>query len=229
MKNILTGTLLLLTFLLASCQLDDTPDPTEPIIEPRFSTLIERDTISSGSYLGINISEKAETIYTSIQSLKSSNDVSYVNLVSNISSDITKLSNRLPLYQSILLDQKEGTDSGVQITVETGKVKSIYLNSGKTLTQWPEKSDSKSSVRTGDQAVELYQKLVNIRNKGTYARKFERISLPTKDLSLSFDPVMAQLPQWYFAYQTGPDLWELVQMYLKDGKLDHIVVERYKY
>jgi len=228
MKNISTGILFALLLTIFGCQMDGSPNPTEPIVEPRFSTLLERDTIISGGYLGMSINEKAETIYSNIQSLRVSNGVSYVNVVSNIFSDITQLRNRIPLYQYILLDQSEGTDSGIQITIELEKVKSIYLNSGKKLSQWPEKSDAKSSVRIGDQAGELYQKMLNIYNKGIYARKFERISLLTKDVSLSFDPLMAQSPQWYFAYTTGIDLWELVQMHLKNGKLDYIVVERYK-
>ena len=229
MKNISIGILFAFLLTTVGCQMDESPDPTEPIVEPRFAILVESDTINSGSYLGLHVTEKAESIYTNIQSLRVPEKISYVNIVSNISTDITQLRNRIPLYQSVLLDQKVGTDSGVQITIEEGKVKSIYLNSGKKLTQWPEKSDSQSSVRVGDQAIELYQKLVNIHNKGTYSNKFERISLFTKDMSTGFDSVMAQSPQWYFSYSTGQDLWEMVQVHLKDGKVDYIVVNRFKY
>jgi len=229
MKNISIG--ILFTFLLTTvgCQMNESPDPTEPIVEPRFAILVESDTIRTGSYLGLNVSEKSETIYSNIQSLRVPEKISYVNVVSNNTSDVTQLRNRIPLYQSILLDQKAGTDSGVQITIEEGKVKNIFLNSGKKLTQWPEKSDAKSSVRVGDEAGELYQKMINIYNKGIYANKFERITLTTKDMSTGFDSVMTQSPQWYFSYSTGQDQWEMVQLHLKNGKVDYMVVNRFKY
>ena len=229
MKNISIG--ILFTFLLTTvgCQMNESPDPTEPIVEPRFAILVESDTIRTGSYLGLNVSEKSETIYSNIQSLRVPEKISYVNVVSNNTSDVTQLRNRIPLYQSILLDQKAGTDSGVQITIEEGKVKSIFLNSGKKLTQWPEKSDAKSSVRVGDEAGELYQKMINIYNKGIYANKFERITLTTKDMSTGFDSVMTRSPQWYFSYSTSQDQWEMVQLHLKNGKVDYMVVNRFKY
>ena len=69
MKNISIG--ILFTFLLTTvgCQMNESPDPTEPIVEPRFAILVESDTITAGSYLGLNVTETAETSYSKIQSL----------------------------------------------------------------------------------------------------------------------------------------------------------------
>ena len=211
------------------CQLIGSDQPIDPIIiDPRPAILVERDSISVGEYLGVQINEKAESAYAAVQSLTKSPGVSYLNVISNISSDLSRLANRIPLYSYILLDQEEGTDSGIQITLEAGKVKHIYLNSGKKLNQWPEKANAKSSIRLGDKAEELYEKLVRIREISQYAEKFERISLQTKDLAVAFDPSMAQSPQWYFAYTTTNDLLEVVKVNLTNKRVSYIVVERFK-
>lgn len=226
MKNCTIITLFTLLIAAAGCQKEESFDKFEPIVEPRFYRIIERDTIISGNYLGMGINEEAGKVYAVIQSLQQTKGVSYLNVVSNNSSDITALRDRISLYDYILLDQNEGTDSGVQITLASGKIKNIYLNSGKELSQWPEKLAGKSAVRVADSATELYEKLVNISRLEPYNIKFQRISLLTKNLNTSFDPVMSQSPQWYFAYTTGPDSLEVVKMFIKNDKLDHIEIER---
>lgn len=228
MKKTITGTLFAIILTTVGCQMDLSPDNTKPIVDPPPIVVISRDSISSGNYLGIAIDEKAENIYSAVQSLQASNGVSYLNIVSNFSTEITDLQNRLALYQYILLDESKGTDSGIQINLESGKVKSIYLNNGKQLTQWPEKLSAESSVRVGDLADKLYGKFVNIRSKGDYASKFERVMLATKDISLSYDPFMSKSPQWYFVYSIGSDVHESVKINFQAGKVSHIIVERYK-
>ncbi|MEO6684639.1 MAG: hypothetical protein ABIN24_01685 [Dyadobacter sp.] len=228
MKKPITGIFFALILIAAGCQMDLSPDNTKPIVDPPPITVISRDTITSGNYLGLAIDEKAENVYTAVQALQKSNGVSYLNIVSNFSTEITDLKSRIVLYNYILLDESKGTDSGVQITLESGKVKSIYLNSGKQLTKWPEKLSSESAVNVGDLSEKLYGKFVDIRNKSQYASKFERIFLATKDLSLSYDPLMAKSPQWYFAYTVGSDVHESVQINFKGGKVSSINVERWK-
>jgi hypothetical protein len=227
MKNIIAGLLLILFFCTFGCMKDNAVQP-EIITDPPMVQLIGSDSIYSDDYLGMGVSQKAETIYSVIQSLQQSKGVSYLNVVSNVSSDITQLQSRIPLYKYILLDQKEGTDSGIQITLESGVVTSIYVNSGKKLSQWPEKSDTKSSVRIGDQAAALYEKLIHISKNKSYSSKFERIFLQTKELSASYDPVMAESPQWYFAYTVGTDLTDHVEVHFQQGKVKYIKVLHYK-
>jgi hypothetical protein len=227
MKNIIAGLLLTLFFCTFGCMKDNAVQP-EIITDPPMVQLIGSDSIYSDDYLGMGISQKAETIYSVIQSLQQSKGVSYLNVVSNVSSDITQLQSRIPLYKYILLDQKEGTDSGIQITLESGVVTSIYVNSGKKLSQWPEKSDTKSSVRIGDQAAALYEKLIHISKNKSYSSKFERIFLQTKELSASYDPVMTESPQWYFTYTVGTDLTDHVEVHFQQGKVKYIKVLHYK-
>ncbi|MCF0054996.1 hypothetical protein [Dyadobacter sp. CY356] len=228
MKKVTTGFLFAVIITAVGCQMDIPNENVEPIVDPPPIVVISRDSISSGNYLGLAIDEKAENVYSAVQSLQKSKGVTYLNVVSNFSTQFTDLQNRLALYQYILLDESEGTDSGVQINLESGKVKSIYLNSGKQLTQWPEKLSDQSSVRVGDLAGQLYEKFVNIQSKNQYAPKFERILLATKDISLPYDPFMAKSPQWYFAYTVSADVHEMVQINFRDGRVSHLIVERYK-
>lgn len=228
MKNITLTILFLLTILNAGCQFSDSQPEPITIVDPPFATLIGRDSITSGNYLGLGINETAEKIYATTQTLGKTKNITHINVVSNFSMNLTDLQGRIPLYDYILFDQTKGTDSGVQVTFETGKVKSIYLNSGKSLNQWPSNSTAESSVRIGDQATDIYQKLIKIRDKGTYANKFERLLLLSKSLSTSYDVLMARSPQWYFVNRTGADLWEEIKIHLKDGKVAYIEVNRYR-
>lgn len=228
MKKLTHLLLGILLFTVAGCRLAGPDQAVDPIIEPPTSVLVGRDTISDGKYLGVGINEDAKSTYAAVQSLLQSHGVAYMNIVSNVFSDVSQLRTRIPLYSYILLDQKEGTDSGIQITLEAGKVKSIYLNNGEKLSQWPGKENAKSSIRLGDEAGRLYEKLVRIRQKSRYAGKFERIMLATKDLATSFDPGMAQSPQWYFAYTTAADLLEVVNINFKNERVTSIEIKRYK-
>ncbi|MFB9294091.1 hypothetical protein [Persicitalea jodogahamensis] len=231
MKNVTYVLLFSLLFTAFSCQLAGTVQSVDPvIIDPIPYTLIGRDSISAGEYLGVGVNESAAVAYAAVQSLMETRGISNLNIVSNISSDLSQLGSRIPLYSYVLLDQKEGTDSGIQISLEDGMVKYIYLNSGEKLSQWPKNTSEKASIRLGDEAGELYEKLVRIKGMSQYARKFERISLQTKNLAAAFDPAMAQSPQWYFAYTTSSDsdVLERVKIHLANEAVTYIVVERYK-
>lgn len=213
------------SILLTGCKFDEPQMPETTGPEPLPWLVIGKDSVSAGEYLGIGVGSSAEEAYQAVLDLQQPKGVGYLNIVSNQSSDIAALEGRIPLYSYILLDEQRGTDSGVQITVESGKVKSIYLNSGRQLSAWPEKGSAAASVREGDAVEALCGKMVNISKNKSYTPKFERISLLTKDLSKPFDPVMAQSPQWYFAYlkEDGERL-EQVQIHLEGGKVSYVIV-----
>ncbi len=201
-------------------------EPTKAGPDPMPYRII-RDSVKTGTYLDITIGEEALITYDKIQALQTTKSVSYLNIVSNIFADLTALKEQLPLYQYILLDQKPGSDSGVQITIENQRVKSIYLNSGRQLTQWPEGQKANSSVRVGDAVLDLYDKLINVRNVDRYSNKFEYISLLTKNLSTKFDKVMSRSPQWYFGYSTGQDQMDQIQVHFEAGKVSKIYIDHY--
>jgi hypothetical protein len=228
MKNVVYGFLLTCMISIVGCQLGAADESIEPIIDPVPLMLVDRDSISAGGYLGVRMEQPANVAYTAVQAHLKNHGTAHLNIVGNVSSELSQLKSRIPLYSYILLDKNEGTDSGVQITLEAGKVKDIYLNSGEKLSQWPQKENAKSSIRVGDEAGELYEKMIRIRGIKQYASTFEHIALLTKDLATPFDPGMAQSPQWYFAYTTAAGLLEVVNIHLKNGKVSYMGVERYK-
>lgn len=226
MKNVVLAAMLSLSLIGTGC-LDTDPMEPEIIVDPPVQILVSRDSITTGAHLGLTIGGGMEDMYASLQKLQEKG-IFYVHVVGNIFSDVAQLNNRVQLYQSIFLDQKIGTDSGVQITFESGKVKSIYLNSGKQLSQWPLKENASSSVRVGDHAEGLYSKLLKISGNKSYSNKFERISLFTKELATQYDPAMNSSPQWYFRYQVEPGLYEDVKINFENGKVKYFDVSRYK-
>ncbi|GAB3327994.1 hypothetical protein GCM10027299_29440 [Larkinella ripae] len=226
MKNFLLPSLSLF-LLLAGCQKNLSVSPETQSTTPTLH-VVSRDSLATGSYLGMSVGSEAVRAYEVIQSLQQTKGVTYLNVVSNIASDLTQVRDRLPLYQYILLDQHQGTDSGVQLTIEANRVKSIFLNSGQKLGQWPAALKTASAIRTGDSVSSLYEKLVTIRNLRIYANKFERIFLLTKNLATVYDPVMRQSPQWYFAYSTGAKTMDEVQLHFKNGQLTHFIVNHYQ-
>lgn len=214
-------------FLAGAC-IDGQPEEPTIIIEPPLVQLISSDTIRSGSYMGFTIGEEADEIYTRVTALQDSEGATYLNVVGNVFDGLGGLEERMPLYQQILLDQKPGSDSGVQITLTDGRVSSIFLNNGKKLNQWPEKPRLLPAIRVGDAAEALYPKLEKISADKTYRNKFEYVSLLTKDLSKVYDPHMADAPQWYFAYLLEDHKMDEVKLNFGEGRLKEILVNHYQ-
>ena len=222
--------LIFFLFLFSGCQDTDAVEPTV-IIEPPTTVVVGSDTLTSGDYRGLTIGERAENTYTTIKNFEDSkgNGVHYLNVVSNIFTDIAKLDERLALYQSIFLDEAKGTDSGVQISFEDDKVKTIFLNSGKQLEKWPVDLPHSSAIQTGANVDEVYEKLKNISSIHTYKSKFDRMSLFTKDVFKDYDPHMAISPQWYFSTEIKKNgKMDVVHLYFKNGVLESIIINHYQ-
>ncbi|GGM86741.1 hypothetical protein GCM10010967_18890 [Dyadobacter beijingensis] len=225
MQARLISILLLATVTFTACQ-KEAADPLTTGPEP-VPYRIEKDSIETGSFLGIAIGDEAAAVYPKIQALQLSKGVTAMNVVGNIFSDLDQLRDRIPLYEYILLDQNRGTDTGVQITIKGTSVSAIYLNSGKKLNQWPEKEKASASVQTGEHVNALFGKFTSIRKNKTYSSKFERIFLMTKNLATAYDPAMTQSPQWYFGYATGPETSEQIQVHFENGKVKKIRIDHY--
>jgi hypothetical protein len=225
MKNTVLTVMLSLAFIGTGCLTNEQVEP-EIIIEPVALIPVSRDSITVGGHLGIKIDTDAEDVYETLKSLPEGSGIRYVNVVGNIFSNVQQLDNRIHLYESIFLDEHKGTDSGVQIAFKEGKVSSIYLNNGNKLAQWPLKENQSASVRVGDASDALYGKLVKIQGKSSYANKFQRISMFTKDLWSHYDPIMTDSPQWYLRYAVEPKLYEHIQIYFESGKVKYLLVTR---
>src|SRR5699024_828998 len=138
--------------------LNDQPKEPTLIVDPPPVLLISTDTIKTGGYMGFGIGEGAEKTYSHVKALQISAGVTYLNIVGNVFDGLIGLEERMPLYQSVYLDERKGTDSGIQLSLMEGRVKSIFLNSGKQLNQGPEKPRLLPAVRIGDAAEALDHK-----------------------------------------------------------------------
>lgn len=209
------------------CKMNDPMSDREIIVCPTVYS-VGQDSVLTGTYLGMTIEDEAEKVYAAIQALQSPAGVSYVNIVGNSFKSVAELESRIPLYQGLNLDRARGTDAGVQLAFEEGKVKTIYLNSGTQLSKWPATVGSGTFVRVGDDIGSLHETLAKIERIASYAPLFERISLFTKDLSKGYDPVMAQSSQWYFAYKVNDNRMDEVKMDFREGRLVRISIQHYQ-
>lgn len=188
------------------------PDP----IPPR---LISTDTLSSGAFWGIAIGENSADIYTKIQAMRIERNIGGMGIVNNVYTDIEALESKIPLYTSIFLDEAKGTGTGIQIGFADDKVKTIFTNDGVQLNYWPLINSADAAVAVGTPINKLYQKLVNIKKQAAYAKKFERISIFSKDVNKAYDPQMSASPQWYFASVITDTRYNRVILNFTAGKL----------
>jgi hypothetical protein len=213
MKSISYFVFLLL--IVTSCLSESNPEPGI-IVEPTQYTVIKKDSLTSGEFLGLKIGSSASDLYQQVQN----NGASYLYITSNFVTDFESFKDRILLYNYLLFDEMKGTENGVQVTFENNKIKSIYLNSGEKLSKWPKNGNA--NIREGDAINAVYDKLMVI--KKTRSSMFERTSLLSKDLKKGYDNDMSVSPQWYYAYQPEDNHLNQVSMHLKDGKLQYIIV-----
>lgn len=173
----------------------DNNETTGP--EPMPEKVLSRDTIKSGQLWGLAIGQTSAEVYAKAQEIIVERKIAYMSVVGNVFTSLEPLENKIPLYSTILLDQTIGTSTGIQIYFANNKVKSIWTNDGVQMGKWPVVTGSNSSVAVGDNINDIYAKLVNIKNIGTYASKFERISMFDKDFSKAYDPQMGASRLWY--------------------------------
>jgi len=219
-------TLLLSTFLLFGCLSNSETEP-EIIIEPPYSSLISTDTISSGDYKQFSIGTNAEHTYAAVNLFKEEIGLDYMNVVSNIYSDLAELEEKLPLYHYIFMDEEKGTSTGVQLGIKEDRIATIFLGNGEELEKWPTDL-SQSAIRKGDEVTTLFDKLKTISQNDKYKKKFEAINLLTKDLSKPYDSQMSKSPQWYFGYTLTDNKMDVVKLNFEEGILKNIIINHFE-
>lgn len=229
MKNhFIFGISILLSLLAVGCNTDNPgPETTgpEPLPVVKF---LGRDSISEGNYRGISINSPADDAFKVLEDYRKSKTVAYLGAVNNYFSDVTDLENRIHLFEWVVLDEKFDTDSGVQLRLESGTVKSITLNDRRELKQWPETADSKEAIRIGDQSQVLYNKLLALSKQTRFANKFEKIVLSTRETYALYDPNKASLPWTFIYFPQLQGVTEHARIYLKDKKVHYIIVDHFE-
>lgn len=223
MKKIKTLMLLAVPAVLYSCLTTD-DEVTAPIIDPPATILVKKDSLITGKHYGITIGQAASDAYPGAQLLTDSLGVTYLNLVSNFITDFSTLEQQLPLYSYMTFDEKAGTSNGVQLWFENRKLKSIYLNGGKRLGQWPENISASEAVREGESSEMTAEKLKFLQGNSRYRPRFEHTMLGVKNLQEAFDPAMEQAPEWYFGYKVDEKDTRYVHVHFIEGKVSYILV-----
>jgi len=219
---------LLLGLYFMSCKVDQ-DDPT--IVGPEPEPLVNylgRDSITTGDYRGIGIHTSTGETFELLEKYRKNKTVVYLGAVNNYFADVTDLKDRLQFFDWLVLDETFNTPSGVQLELASGKVKSIRLNNGAQLSQWPQAADSQKAIATGDALEVLYGKLVVLSNSQDYKHKFQRVVLGAKYDYAVYDPKKAELP-WALIYDTrSQGITEQVRIYFKNKKVDYILVDRFQ-
>ncbi|PQA55048.1 DUF1949 domain-containing protein [Siphonobacter curvatus] len=227
MRLFSTGISLFVLFTLMACS----KEQLEPVIVdppvPITVKLVARDTIRQGSYEGVEIHSFVDEAYTVLEQHRQQKSVTYLSAVNTYFSDLTDLKNRLRQFDWLTLDESYDTDSGVQIELAAGKVKSLTLNNRRSLSQWPEAIDSKSALQVGDTPEQLYSKLVELSKKPAYATKFQKMVLTSRYSYAIYDPVKARLP-WTLVYPKDNRSFDQVQIHFQDKQVAFITVERFE-
>lgn len=227
-KHFNFGISILVSLAAVGCSTDipgpETTGP-DPVYVVKF---LGRDSIAEGSYRGISINSPADDAFMVLEDYRKDKTVAYLGAVNNFFSDVTDLENRIPLFDWIVLDEKFDTDSGVQMELASGIVKSITLNNRKELKQWPEAADPKAAIQIGDQPQVLYNKLVALSKQTEFSRKFEKIMLSTKHTYALYDPYKASQPWTFIYFPQSQSVSEQVAIYFKDKKVHYIIVDRFE-
>jgi hypothetical protein len=153
--------------------------------------------LPAGSFWANHWANRVE-LYAKLQQIQAAEKIGGLSIVNNIYTSIDSLKTRLPLYTGIFMDEAIGTSTGVQLSFENNKVKTIFLNNGTQLTRWPVGFAQNTTIAVGDPVDDIYQKLVNIKKNPLSAKKLERLSIFFKDNNKPYDPQMSASPQWYF-------------------------------
>lgn len=210
--------LIVFSFLLQGCLSEEIP--AEPIIiDPPMYISIGRDSLITGEFIGLN----HEEAYRKLQEVEK---LEYLNVVGNGVEKFEELTYRLPLYSYFVFDYQPGSDKGVQIWMEEGKVKSIFLNSGRELGQWPEWE--REGVRVGESREAAAEKLANLQRRSKYAANFAHTLLAVKDMQEGYDRHLDSTPEWYYTKVISAGRMDVYHLRFKGDVLDHILVNKMK-
>lgn len=189
---------------------------------------IEKDTLRTGQLWGLTIGEAAPDVYAVLQDIRSDKQIGYLGIVGNVYSDLSAIQEKIPLYNSLFMDETAGTPQGIQLGFEADKIKVIYMNSGTPLNKWPSITDFANGLTIGDSVSTVYEKLVAIKNVAVYGAKLQRLSLFDKNLAKNYDIGMANSTQWQVVTATVNKRWQLLELNFSLGSLNSIYYTLYE-
>lgn len=215
MRKLLFPVLCLCVFI--SCSKKDIQP--EIITEPPPTITLENDTLYTGDFWGLAINDTHKEVYAKLQAMSPDKKIDMVNVSNNVFSSVTGLSAKIPLYQNLFFDEQSGTSTGVQLSFADNKIKTIFLNSGVLLYQWPAFAPASAVLKTGDPVESVYSKLVAISQLDAYKNKLQHLMLLTKRLDTPYDDGMDASGSWMFGSPVGINRVYHVELNFQNGKL----------
>jgi hypothetical protein len=211
---------LLLSVVLFACSKKDSENVL--IIEPAEPRVIEDNTISTGNFWNIGIDQTADQVYSNLQAIAAEKKITFINVAGNTFTNVADLETRLTLYRNLFFDEVAGTSTGIQLTFENDKIKSIYLNSGVLLYQWPAVGPANAVLKTGDGIASVYTKLTELKDMDQYKNKLGRMLLLAKKIETTYDTKMSTSPQWTFVSTVNERRYYIIELSFQGGKLSSV-------
>ena len=211
--------ILILAVSFSACRKNQVSSKELPPPDPLPTKIITTDTLTTGQWWGLNIGDTITEIYKTIQHIQAEKRINYLAIVGNVFTNIEDVRNTIPLYTTIFLDEKAGTESGIQIYFAHDKVNAIWTNSGTLLGRWPPNADLSATIAKDEAIGNIYSTLNSISHIAAFANKFERISLFNKDIGKAYDPQMSKSPQWHFSATVNNSRFYIIHLNFSSGLL----------
>lgn len=203
-------------YLLGACRKMNT-EP-EIIVEPPEPIEVKLDSIQEGEMYNVKIGDPTEKVYADLRFFaKGVQQKPYLAITGFLNDHIEDLEGRIPLYGSLIFDQRPSSKNGGQIYFEGNNIKSIYNREGKKLTKWPQ--GSPSALQVGDRITDIYAKLIKINNDKRFSSLFDYIGMFEKNLETDYDPLQEKSDLWQFNFSIDEKQVVRLDLVFEEGRL----------
>ncbi len=203
-------------YLLGACRKMNT-EP-EIIVEPPEPIEVKLDSIQEGEMYNVKIGDPTEKVYADLRFFaKGVQQKPYLAITGFLNDHIEDLEGRIPLYGSLIFDQRPSSKNGGQIYFEGNTIKSIYNREGKKLTKWPQ--GSPSALQVGDRITDIYAKLIKINNDKRFSSLFDYIGMFEKNLETDYDPLQEKSDLWQFNFSIDEKQVVRLDLVFEEGRL----------
>ncbi|TYR31802.1 hypothetical protein FXV77_20430 [Sphingobacterium phlebotomi] len=203
-------------YLLGACRKMNT-EP-EIIVEPPEPIEVKLDSIQEGEMYNVKIGDPTEKVYADLRFFaKGVQQKPYLAITGFLNDHIENLEGRIPLYGSLIFDQRPSSKNGGQIYFEGNNIKSIYKREGKKLTKWPQ--GSPSALQVGDRITDIYAKLIKINNDKRFRSLFDYIGMFEKNLETDYDPLQEKSDLWQFNFSIDEKQVVRLDLVFEEGRL----------
>lgn len=219
-------TLLLFVAFVSSCKKDEAPiEPVPQLTTP--SNYSESVTLTTGSFMGIEIGQSVEEVYTTVQGLAASHNTPTVWIAAP-TEGLEQLEENIQHYNNLNLGREATSEGSIQITFEDDIIKSLWVGD-KHSKAWPSGIANQYVIKEGDNKSQLIAKLKHIITIAQHQPFFERISINSKKLNTAYDNIVAKAIQLTVVIPVVPAAapqakgYKVIMMNIENNRLKTIV------